>query len=59
MKEREIRKYIDRLNKQVTKESIFCRQINKNVEVAKVWPEQSRISAGNIEDFVNSPFLGL
>lgn len=57
MKEREIRKYIDRQNKGITKESIFSRQINKNVEVAKVWPEQSRMSAGNVEDCFSFRFF--
>ncbi|APS39784.1 GNAT family N-acetyltransferase [Salegentibacter sp. T436] len=44
MTEREIRKYIDRLNKGKAGESIFTRQINKYVDVAKVWPEQPKIT---------------
>jgi len=37
MNEREICKYIDRLNKGNYKESVFTRSISKNVELAKVW----------------------
>lgn len=44
MTEREIRKYIDRLNKGKVGESIFTRQINKYVDVAKVWSEQPKIT---------------
>lgn len=44
MTEREIRKYIDCLNKGKAGESIFTRQINKHVDVAKVWSEQPKIT---------------
>jgi len=57
MTEREIRKYIDRLNKGIANESIFSRQINKNVEVAKVWPEQSIMRDDIVEDCVSYRFF--
>ncbi len=44
MREREIRKYIDRLNNKKAKESIFIRQISKTVDVAKVWSKQPKMT---------------
>jgi len=44
MTEREIRKYIDRLNNGKAGESIFTRQISKRVDVAKVWSEQPKMT---------------
>ena len=44
MTEREIRKYIDRLNNGKASESIFTRQISENVDVAKVWSAQPKMT---------------
>jgi hypothetical protein len=44
MTEKDIRKYIDRLNKGKGQETIFRRQISKNVELAKVWSRRIHIS---------------
>ncbi|RKD86391.1 GNAT family N-acetyltransferase [Mangrovibacterium diazotrophicum] len=44
MTEREIRKYIDRLNNGKAGESIFTRQISKTVDVAKVWSKQPKMT---------------
>lgn len=57
MREREIRKYIDRLNKGMVKESIFTRQINKNVEVAKVWYEQPKMTDNIVGNFGSYRFF--
>lgn len=57
MREREIRKYIDRLNKGMAKESIFTRQINKNVEVAKVWSEQPKMTDNIVGNFGSYRFF--
>lgn len=54
MTEREIRKYIDRLNKGKGQESIFTRSISETVEVAKVWFEQPKTSDSVIGNF--SPY---
>ncbi|MFW5983414.1 MAG: hypothetical protein ACOCQ4_02850 [bacterium] len=44
MTEREIRKYIDRLNKGNACESIFTRQISNNVVVSKVWSNPPKVT---------------
>ena len=44
MTEKEIRKYINRLNAGKANESIFRRQISANVDNAKVWPEQPKMT---------------
>jgi RimJ/RimL family protein N-acetyltransferase len=51
MRDREIRKYIDRLNNGNSSESIFARQISKSVDVAKVWTEQPKITDNIIGNF--------
>jgi len=51
MTEREIRKYIDRLNNGKASESIFTRQISNTVDVAKVWAEQPRMTDSIIGGF--------
>jgi len=39
MQEEEIKGYIDKLNIEEYEETIFLRQVNKSVEVARVWEE--------------------
>ena len=39
MQEEEIKGYIDKLNIEEYEETIFLRQVNKLVEVARVWEE--------------------
>ncbi|MEQ8532675.1 MAG: hypothetical protein RIF36_19920 [Imperialibacter sp.] len=54
MTEREIRKYIDRLNSEKADELIFTRPISKTVDVAKVWTEQPKMTdniVGNFRSF--------
>lgn len=52
MQEKEIKEYIDRLNQNKGKETIFLRQINEYVEVGKVWEKEPTID----DDFsVNIP----
>jgi hypothetical protein len=57
MKDREIRKYIDRLNNGKASESIFTRQISKTVDVAKVWPKQPRMTDRIIGNFGSFRFF--
>jgi len=57
MTEREIRKYIDRLNNGKASESIFTRPISKTVEVAKVWPEQPKMTDSIIGNFGSYRFF--
>ncbi len=57
MTEREIRKYIDRLNNGKASESIFTRKISKNVVVAKVWSEQPKITDDIFENFGSYRFF--
>ncbi|MBK5214986.1 MAG: hypothetical protein JJE55_15170 [Flavobacteriaceae bacterium] len=42
MTEKEIRKYIDRLNNKKGQESIFTRPISEKVEIGRVWSEQPK-----------------
>lgn len=57
METKEIIKYIDRLNNGKTGESIFTREISKTVDVARVWPEQHKITDDIIEDFRSYKFF--
>lgn len=57
MTEREIRKYIDRLNNGKASESIFTRQISKTVDVAKVWSEQPQMTDNIIGNFGSYRFF--
>lgn len=57
MREIEIRKYIDRLNNGKASESIFTRQISKNVDVAKVWSKQPKMTDNIIGDFSSYRFF--
>jgi len=57
MTEKEIRKYIDRLNNGNAGESIFTRQISKTVDVAKVWTEQPRMIDKIIGNFGSYRFF--
>ncbi len=57
MTEREIRKYIDLLNDGKAGESIFTRQISKTVEVAKVWPDQPKMTDKIIGNFGSYRFF--
>lgn len=57
MTEREIRKYINRLNQGKASESIFTRQISKNVEVAKVWQKQPKTTDSIIGNFSSYTFF--
>lgn len=57
MTEREIRMYIDRLNNGKASESIFTRQISKNVEVAKVWKRQPKMTDQIVGNFGSYRFF--
>lgn len=57
MTEKEIRKYINRLNNDKAKESIFTRPISKTVEIAKVWTEQPKIDDNIIGNFCSYRFF--
>lgn len=57
MTERDIRKYINRLNNGKYVESIFTRQISANVDVAKVWSEQPKVSDRIIGNFDSYRFF--
>lgn len=57
MTEREIRKYIDRLNNGKAGELIFTRQISKTVDVAKVWTEQPKMTDNIIGNFGSYRFF--
>ena len=69
MTEREIGKYIDRLNKGNYKESVFTRTLGENVELAKAWgaepinsgkknrlPEFSHLTKCNAVSGISIPF---
>jgi hypothetical protein len=51
MTNKEISKYINRLNLKKGSETIFCREISDNVIIAKVWPKQPKLS-----DSINGNF---
>lgn len=57
MTEREIRKYIDQLNNEKSNESIFTRQISENVDVAKVWTEQPKMTDSIVGNFGSYRFF--
>lgn len=57
MTEREIRKYINRLNNGKASESIFTRQISEYVDVAMVWSEQPKITDTIIGNFSSNRFF--
>lgn len=57
MTEKDIRKYINRLNNGKTAESIFVRRIGPNVDVAKVWSEQPKITDTIIGNFHSYQFF--
>ena len=57
MTERDIRKYIDRLNNGKSNESIFIRQISANVDVAKVWSKQPKMTDNIIGNFGSYRFF--
>jgi len=57
MTEKEIRKYIDRLNKGIAEESIFTRRISKNVEFAKVWSDQPKMADNVVGNFGSYRFF--
>lgn len=57
MREREIRKYIDRLNNGKASESIFTRQISKTVDVAKVWTKQPKMTDNIVGNFGSFRFF--
>jgi len=56
MTEKEIRKYINRLNAGKANESIFTRKISPNVYVAKVWPEQPKATDAIVGNFHSYQF---
>ncbi|MEW4924601.1 hypothetical protein [Algibacter sp. 2305UL17-15] len=56
MTEREIRKYIDRLNNKKGQESIFTRPISETVDVGKVWREQPK-QKDSVSSFSSSRFF--
>lgn len=49
MTDKDIQKYIDQLNNRNSSETIFTRSISDTVDVAKVWPEQPKIT----DDIIN------
>lgn len=57
MTEKEIRKYINRLNAGKANESIFTRKISPNVYVAKVRPEQTKITDNIVGNFSSYRFF--
>lgn len=57
MTNREIKKYIDRLNNGKSGESIFIRPISENVDVAKVWSEQPKITDEIVGNFGSHRFF--
>ena len=57
MTEKEIRKYIDRLNKGIAAESIFVRQISQSVDVAKVWSKEPKMTDNIIGNFDSYRFF--
>lgn len=57
MTEKEIRKYINLLNKGVAEELIFLRQINHFVEVAKVWTKEPKITDNISGNFCSYRFF--
>jgi hypothetical protein len=57
MTEKEIRKYINLLNKGVAVDSIFLRQINQLVEVAKVWSAEPKITDNISGNFCSYRFF--
>lgn len=57
MRDKEIRKYIDKLNNGKAGESIFVRQISKTVVVAKVWTEQPKMTDNIIGNFGSYRFF--
>ena len=57
MRDKEIRKYIDKLNNGKAGESIFVRQISKAVVVAKVWTEQPKMTDSIIGNFGSYRFF--
>lgn len=57
MTEKEIKKYIDRLNSGKGQESIFTRTISETVEVSKVWAEQPKITDSIVGNFASYRFF--
>lgn len=57
MTEKEIRKYIARLNNGNASESIFIRQISKTVVFAKVWAEQPKMTDAIIGNYCSYRFF--
>jgi hypothetical protein len=57
MNEKEIRKYINRLNNGKASETIFTRQISNSVDVAKVWSVQPKINDSIINNFSSFRFF--
>jgi hypothetical protein len=57
MTEKEIRKFIVQLNNGKANESIFTRKICKNVDVAKVWSEQPKITDAIIGNYSSYRFF--
>lgn len=57
MTEKEIRKYIDRLNNGKGQESIFTRPISKTVDISKVWFEQPKKTDSIIGNFSSYRFF--
>jgi len=54
MTEKDIRKYINRLNSGKGQESIFTRPISRTVEISKVWPAQPKSTDPIIGGFIVS-----
>ena len=57
MTEKEIRKYIDRLNNGKSKESIFIRPLSDTVVISKVWSEQPKPTDSIIGNFSSYRFF--
>jgi hypothetical protein len=56
MIDKEIRKYINRLNNKKGQESIFTRPLSETVELSKVWSEQPKKTYSIVEDFPSYRF---
>lgn len=57
MTEKEIHKYINRLNNGNFKESIFIRRIGENVDLAKVWSKQPKLTDNVVGNFDSYRFF--
>lgn len=60
MSEKEIKKYIRRINQNKGSESIFTRELNKEVEIARVWSKQPKLNdeiEGDFSSYISNFFF--